>query len=343
MILFFLFFFFIFFSLPAQTGEESKSNFLINGNLRFRGFSLGRDVPLSRQTLTAPTLNIPAYYLEREKQTKQKFEDELNRRAKGLPGEISTQKEKLNYYDTRMILNMEFQTSPNFTAVAGFVIGDIPFGGRALQQRGPNINDPLVTGAGSGGDLRSPTGVNILTSALYLAYKNPSLNLNTKVGLQFFSSVQGRVMFTIGAGVSLVKDFPEDKVSTEFGWIRARERSLVDLDSNGFNDRNYKSSNILYGKFRYYQIKNLKSEIYNYFSNDNDPSDELRETGNLFWTGFFNEYNFERFSMILHGIYNYGNVKVARSLVDRQDKVLYQQLKNFKIGGYLGDIQINYN
>ncbi len=330
-------------SLPSQTGEEPKVNFLINGNLRFRGFLLGRDALLNRQTRTEPTLDIPAYYKFREQQTRKNFEDEVDRRTRGLPSQISHQKEKLNYYDTRMILNMEFQTSPNFTAVVGFVIGDIPFGGRALQPRGPNINDPFLTGAGSGGELRNASGTNVLTSALYLQYRRLDWNFNTKVGLQFFSSVQGRVMFTIGAGFSAVKDFPEDKLSMELGWIRARERSLVDLDSNGFNDRNYQSSNIYYGKLRYYQIKNLKSEIYNYYSKDNDPSDELRETGDLLWTGFFNEYNFQKFSMILHGVYNFGNVKVARSLVDNRERVEYQQFKNFKISGYLVDFQLNYN
>ena len=330
-------------SILSQVREEVGTSFKLSGSWRARGFALSRDIPLSRQSLTHPTVDILGFYQNRLDQEYEKITQELENRSRGLPSSISSNKESPNFFDTRALLNLEINPTQNLSAVIGIVVGDIPFGGRALQPRGPNTTDPAVVGIGSGGELQNASGINISTSALNLNYKLPNYNFSTRIGLQFFSSVQGRVMFTIGAGVNVIKDFPEKKYSIESGWIRARERTLTDVDSNGFNDRNYQSANIYFLKYKYFQIKNLKNEVYSYYSNDNDPTDEFRETGDLIWTGVFNEYRLEKFTFIAHGIYNNGKVRVARTIVDEQEEVLYQKRDRYKIAGYLLDFQVNYD
>ncbi len=333
-----------FIPLFAQTQDNNKPVFNLTGSIRFRGTSLARDVPISRNTTTFPVVDIPGFYQTQATNRNALIFSEVEAKFKNQPSVISKQKERLDYMDSRILMNLEIKTSENFDAVAGFVVWDVIFGGRALQPNGPNANnqDPLVIGPGSGGEISQSAGVNVQASNLYLNYKLKDHNFSTRFGIQFFSSVQGRVMFSTGAGFLSSKEFVHEKIAIEGGWIRGRERSLADVESNGLTDKNYQNTNIFFGKFRYFKLTNYKLELYSYFLNDTDPTDAHSETGKLFWHGWFNELNIGKFSVIGHGIYNHGKVSYNNIFRDNNSEEVYRSVNHYKNSGYLLDLQLNY-
>jgi hypothetical protein len=325
-----------------DSGEGSQFN--LNGSMRFRSFDLGRDIPLSRQTQTYPVYDIPKEYKTIGDNIKESYEENLENLKLGKPGQVYRKKERLNFMDTRILLNFEFKTSRNFDGVVGVQIGDIPFGGRGLITNGPqaNLTNSLDNGGGAGGEMFQASPINLQTNLLYLNYRIPEKDFFSRFGIQLFSSPQGRVLFTRGAGTFFSKDFKEDKITLEWGWIRGRERQIADIDNNGFNDRYGQNSNIFFAKLKNSKIQNFKNEIYSIASKDNDPTDLNNETGLLHWHGIFNEFTFENFNLIIHGVYNHGKIKSPRRILDEDQDLLYEKLESYKISGALGDIQVTY-
>ncbi|MCB1178373.1 MAG: hypothetical protein KDK36_12380, partial [Leptospiraceae bacterium] len=75
---------------------------------------------------------------------------------------------------------------------------------------------------------------------------------------------------------------------------------------------------------------------------DSDPTDSSNETGKLFWHGWFNEFNFGKYNLILHGVYNHGNVSINNIFYDNTETEVYRSVNRYKISGYLYDFQFSY-
>lgn len=223
--------------LSAQEIEE-KTKIDLQGNYRVRGFNLGRDIYSSRQTPVTP-FDKQAFQNQYQQNVNNQIQNEINARSRGLPTTLSPSREDMTYYDTRMTLNMNFATSKYFEALAGVQIGDMIFGGKGVGQSS-NI------GPGQGGEATYSTAVNIQTNFLYLNFKLPEKSFTTRVGLQLFTSAQGRVIYIPGTGVTMTKDIRNWNMTLEGGWLIAKQNNLTDLDKNSFADKNYQGNNIYF-------------------------------------------------------------------------------------------------
>ncbi len=335
----FLFFLIFSISIFAQD-SESQTKFNLTGTMRFRAFDLSRDTKLERTTAFTPYYNPFLEYKNLQNQNNQIVNTELTNRLGGRPSSISKPKENLNYFDTRVLLNLEFFTSQYFDGLVGVQIGDVVFGGRSISNA--DRNNPATTGNGTGGELGQQTPVNLRTNFLYLNFKLKQYDFTSRVGLQFFASTGGRLVFAVGSGIHLTKGIPTKKITLESGWIRSRERSFADLDGNTFNDKRF-YTNVFYFKYKWNRTVKNNLEFYTYVKLDSDQTDINRETGNLFWHGFHSEWNLGTFNIVTHGIFNHGTLRVLNSERDLNGDEKYQRRKDYKISGGLWDLQLGYN
>lgn len=319
---------------------EQQRKFNITGTMRFRGFVLGRDTPLSRQNATYPYYNPPLEASALDSTNAKMLNTETAARLTGKPSTLSPKNEKLNYYDTRVLLNFEFFTSQYFDGFAGVQIGDMTFGGSSVSNS--DRNNPSILGSGTGGEIGQQTPVNLRSNFLYINFKLKEYDFTSRYGIQFFSSALGRLVFAIGSGAVMTKGIPSYKLILEGGWIRTRERTAADLDGNGYNDKR-QNVNVTFLKAKFTPINGYSLELYNYTSVDNDQTDSFRETGNLYWWGVFNEWRYGTFTMMAHGIYNNGNLKALQSIRNANEQEVYQQRKDYTISGGLWDFQISYS
>ena len=326
-------------SIRADDSEQ-RTLFEFSGSFRTRAFNMGRDMLLYRKNSTLPIYDKQAESDARSVNAQNAFNTEVDARLKGKPSTIQRQDESIRYYDTRVLLNLNFITSKYLDGLWGMQVGDIPFGGKGIS---PTKNDPYTTGPGSGGEMGQSSGTNVQTNFLYINFKLPSQSFNIRTGIQLFSSAQGRVLYTNGAGVQITKDLRNKNATFEGGWIRARDRSIPYPDGNGFNTKNYVNTNIYFIKLKLNPVRNIKNEIYSYLLNDTDRTDPAKETGNLFWHGLFNEFTFTRLSFSIHGIFNTGTLKTSNPYRISSGTEVYEKYDRHKIKGALFDFQLNYN
>jgi hypothetical protein len=326
-------------SLSAQE-EEVGTKLDFSGSFRVRGFSLGRDLPLERRSPVTPVINPELERANQEEAIQTQIDKERERVLLGQPSGITKKKENLNFYDTRFLFNMNFATSKYVEGLWGMQVGDINFGGRGLPTVGPDGFNPNVVGPQSGGERGNPAAVNVQSNFLFMNFKLPESGFQTRVGLQLFTSVGGRVLFSTGTGVNMMKTFQFLRLTMDAGVLRARERSFLDSDNNGFADRSTENSNIYYGKLKMDYFRNYKAEVYSYVLLDRDRTDN--ETGELYWHGFYNEFNYTKFSVIVHGVLNTGVVRQFRPIPDELGDPIY--FKNFRhsIKGGLYDLSLTY-
>lgn len=327
-------------SINAQEEESQRTNLNFNGSFRIRATNIGRDVLLQRQTPTTPIKDYDRERQDADNEQREQIQQDLERRRLGLPSQITPRKEDISFYDTRFLYNMSFSANKYVEGVWGMQVGDIPFGGRGLRPTGPDGYDPGLVGPGSGGERGRTAAVNVQTNFLYLNFRIPESGLFIKVGQQLFSSAQGRVLFSTGTGVSILKNFQFLRLSWEAGVLRASDQSFLDVDKNGYADKNYQNSNIYYNRMKFEYFRNVRNEIYGYWLDDNQRSDN--ETARLGWYGLFNEFNFQTFSFIVHGVFNSGVVKKLTPIVDEMNVTLYNQNQRHFIKGGLYDFQMTY-
>ncbi|GBF51350.1 ABC transporter, substrate-binding protein, family 3 [Leptospira ryugenii] len=335
-----LFLFVTSFHLWADDEESQKTNINFSGSFRVRGTNVGRDVLLTRQTPVTRVTNPEAEFLSRQAQDAEAINKDLERRRLGLPSELTPRREDISYYDTRFLYNMSFSASKYVEGIWGMQVGDIPFGGKGLRATGPDGFDPGIIGPGSGGERGRTAAVNVQTNFLYLNFRIPEQALFIKVGQQLFSSPQGRVLFSTGTGVSIVKNFQFLRLVWDVGVLRARDQSFLDVDKNGFADKNYQNSNIFYNRMKIEYFRNIRNEFYAYLLDDNDKTDN--ETARLGWYGLFNEFNFQSFSFIVHGILNTGTVRKLKSITDTNGLTVYNTRSRHYIKGGMYDFQFTY-
>ncbi|TGK11760.1 hypothetical protein EHO60_05565 [Leptospira fletcheri] len=331
-------------SLSAQEIEE-KTKIDIQGNYRVRGFNLGRDIYTSRQTPGTP-FDKQTWQNQYQQNLNNKVQNDINALMQGLPSTVTPTRENVTYYDNRMTLNMNFASSKYFEALAGVQIGDIIFGGRGVGQSS-------TVGPGQGGEATFSSSVNIQTNFLYLNFKLPEKSFTTRVGLQLFTSAQGRVVFIPGTGVNMTKDIRDWNMTLEGGWFVAKQNNLTDLDNNGFADRNYRGNNIYFYKVKTSFINNAKHELYSFYMDDTlkDVQDTTgvyglvnrqSQTGQLFWHGLFNEFNFSDFTLVVHGIYNHGVLNALNPYRDSNGNEIFRKYDRYNIKGGFFDTQITY-
>jgi hypothetical protein len=332
---------FIFLFVDSLLSDKKSVDINYNGHIRTRGFLLGRDMKTNRTTPTTPYLK-ETFDKQQSIDVQNKVQDEIDARIKGDPTTITPSKEKLNYYDVWLTMNIDYKISENFDALWGFRIGNITMGGR--PQSFNNLNSPLIIGPGSGGamGLGETAGVNMQTTFLYMNFKVPTYSLNYRLGIQLFTSVRGRVLFTRGAGASFNQDYTKYRMTLQGGWIRSRERSLIDRDANNYADKFYMSTNVYYLKLKNDYLSWYKNELYGYYYQDVDYTDTNREHGYMGWLGFFNEITLQKYNLVLHGIYNYGKMRANRTINDLQEQNLFTIREDYKIRGSLLDIEASY-
>ncbi len=330
----------LFSSAIISQDAEQRTILEFSGSFRMRAFNMGRDYPLSRKNSILPIYDKQAENNAKSEAAQNAFNEELDAKLKGNPSTITKQSESMRYYDARALLNLNFITSRYLDGLWGIQVGDIPFGGRGS---GTTRTEPTLIGSGSGGELGQPSGTNVQTNFLYINFKLPAQSFNIRTGIQLFSSAQGRVLYTNGAGVQFTKDIRNKNATLEGGWIRARDRSIVYPDGNGFNSKNYINTNIYFLKLKLNPFRSVKNELYSYFLSDTDRTDSAKETGFLFWHGLFNEFTFSRMSFSIHGILNTGTLKSANPYRDNLGSEIYTKYDRHKIKGGLFDIQFNYN
>ena len=321
--------------------EDPKTKFDFSGSFRVRGGVVARDMLLNR---TTPNYKVQDSSLEQQT-NQQNFQNyinqQLNLAKQGLPVQNSKKKEEIQFYDTRFLYNMNFTTSKYVEGLWGMQVGDIPFGGRGLPVTpGPGGYDPNLVGPGSGGEQGRSQGVNVQTNFLYINLKWPEQFFSAKVGLQLFSSPLGRVMFATGTGVTFSKTFQFIRLVLEFGGLRGRDKNYSDNDSNGFFDKTFQSQDIFFLKFKLDQWSFMKNELYSYWQSNRDRVNN--EYGDLYWTGFFNEFNFSRHNFIVHGIYNYGNMRVLTPIRNPQGVTTFNTERPHTIKGGMYDFQYSY-
>ncbi|PJZ71557.1 hypothetical protein CH373_00785 [Leptospira perolatii] len=328
----------------AQEIEE-KTKLDFQGNYRVRGFNLGRDIYTTRQTPVTP-YDRNTFLSQQSADAITRYQNEYNARTKGLPSTISPNREDITYFDTRMTLNMNFSTSKYFEALVGVQVGDVVFGGRGTGQTSS-------VGPGQGGEAGFSSAVNMQTNFLYLNFKLPENAFVARVGLQLFSSAQGRVVFTPGTGVNITKDFRNLNTTVEGGWFVAKQNNLTDMDKNTYADRNYQGTNIYFYRVKTSFINIAKHEIYSYFLDDSNKEVQDRtglygtvsresEVGQLFWHGLFNEFNFSNFSVIVHGIVNHGRVHSLNPYRDVYGNETFRKYDTYHIKGGFFDLQLTY-
>lgn len=272
--------------------EEEK--FQYNGGFRTRGFMLNRDMIMAANP--SATKNTP-------------------------------EKENQQYADTRLNLNGRYNVSKMIDLNVGFQIGDVRFGGanNNVVKQANNPFDPTLIGFNSGGEINKSSGINFQTTFLYANVKQNDWYV--RIGLQQFSSPQGRVLFANGTGIMLNKDFISLKQSVQAGYIRGTDKTINDVDGNGFNDnRKPVGINIYYVKWKWYYFRNYKMEAFSYGYENNDST---IEKGHLYWTGIYNEVNFNKLQFTLQPIYQHG--------------VLYKTTNRHYIKSGLLDVGINYS
>ncbi|TGL63145.1 hypothetical protein EHQ58_01500 [Leptospira ognonensis] len=328
------------FLIHADDEESQRTNINFSGSFRVRGTNVGRDVLLTRQTPVTPVVDPLGEYNSNLLRQGELISNDLERRRVGLPSQLTPRKEDINYYDTRFLYNMSFSAGKYVEGVWGMQVGDIPFGGKGLRATGPDGFDPGIVGPGAGGERGRTSAVNVQTNFLYINFRIPESALFIKVGQQLFSSPQGRVLFSTGTGVSILKSFQFLRLSWEGGILRARDQSFLDVDKNGFADKNYQNSNIFYNRMKIEYFRNIRNEVYAYWLDDNDKTDN--ETSRLGWYGLFNEFNFQTFSFSVHGILNTGTVKKFKELKDASDVTIYNTTNRHFIKGGLYDFQFTY-
>ncbi|MEM7181903.1 MAG: hypothetical protein AAF518_13380, partial [Spirochaetota bacterium] len=328
------------FSYPifATEGNTIKLNY--SGSFRVRSFLLGRDVLLNRQTPTEPIYDKELEQQQRSEAVQQLFTDEISQRILGNPSLITPNKEELQFHDSRVLLNVNFITSKYFDALWGFQVGNLLFGGRGLSAT--DRDSPYIVGGGSGGEIRQTSAVNLQTNFLYINAKIPQKSFTARVGLQLFTSVKGRVLFARGTGFRMTKDFNAYNLGIELGGIRGRDRLFYDGDNNGFNDTSPVSLNIYYWKVKLNLVPNIRHELYSYYSQDSDNTDAQQETGILFWHGWFNEFNFRKYSFVLHGVLNHGRVRSSNPLRDSSGNIIFRKTDRHAIKGGLFDASFTY-
>ncbi|TGN20306.1 hypothetical protein [Leptospira idonii] len=326
--------------LFSQEEESQKTSLNFSGSFRVRATNVGRDVLLSRQTPVTPVINPEQEYQNKVNSDANLIAEDVERRKLGQPSQLTPKKEDVSYYDTRFLYNMSFSTGKYVEGIWGMQVGDIPFGGKGLRSTGPDGFDPGLIGPGSGGERGRTSAVNVQTNFLYINFRIPESALFIKVGQQLFSSAQGRVLFSTGTGVSILKNFQFLRLSWEGGVLRAKDQSFLDVDKNGFADKNYQNSNIFYSKTKMEYFRNVRNELYAYFLDDNDKTDG--ETSRLAWYGSHNEFNYQSFSFVVHGIFNTGTVKKLTPLIDGAGTTYYNTTRRHSIKGAMYDFQFTY-
>jgi hypothetical protein len=337
--------------LDAQE-SESGTKLEFSGSFRTRGFWLGRDSALERRTPNTPVQSPEIEQNLRNQEVQDIIDDETERLKLGLPSGRTQKKENLNIYDTRFLFNMNFATSKYVDGLWGMQVGDINFGSRGLPQPGPGGNEPNIvrpgptrlnpntTGPVAGGELNTISAVNVRTNFLFMNFNLPESGFQARVGLQLFSSPGGRVLFATGTGINMMKTFQFLRLTLNTGALRARERSLLDTDNNGFADKNVASNNIGYAKLKMDYFRNYKPEIYSYGFFDNDRTND--EVGELYWHGFYNEFNYSNFSFVIHGVLNTGVVRQFRPVLDADGDTIYNMDNRHFIKGGLYDLSVTY-
>lgn len=332
--------FFILFSFSALLAADTGIKIKYSGSFRVRSFLLGRDLLLDRQTSTEPIYNRELELQQQTEDARQLIEDEITERLKGNPSLITPHKEKLQFHDSRVLLNIDFITSKYFDALWGFQVGNIPFGGNKVSST--DRSSPSIIGAGSGGEIDQTPGVNLQTNFLYINAKIPQQSFSTRVGLQLFTSARGRVLYARGTGIRFNKDFNDHNLSFELGGIRGRERLFYDSDSNDFNDKSPVSLNVYYWKAKMNLLPNIRNEVYTYYSQDSDNTDSNQETGVLFWHGLYNEFNFRKYSFVVHGILNQGRLRSLNPVRDEEGNAIFNKTDKHSIKGGLLDLSFTY-
>ncbi len=274
--------------LFAQT-EDTLERFSYDGEVLARGFFLWRDIGLANP----PTSTGGA---ERDQEGYFEF---FACQANPATCRTTREREEQDFYTIRLRLNVAFRPSPYVDVLYNLEIGDVTFGRDEADRSGPGTG-----GRGSG-------RTNLETRQLLLRFHNQANTTEAAAGIFLFSTPNGLVVATSGAGLRLRHEIESIASRFEGIYIRSEDNSRVDGDSNGFSDDNFSDINLGLLSWKWSQIRSLRTELYGIFREDDDASvDDItesnQETSRVYWGGLQLRYSVGGFELMLHGIGNWG-------------------------------------
>lgn len=297
-----------FFDLADLQAQDSSmvDRFSYNGEVLYRGYYLWRDILIPSRSLEKGEPKIEQSW------TDYHICNALPEQCKNL--NQTRQREEEDFSTIRLRLNMAFRPSSYADVLYAIEVGHLTFG-----------RESSTSGPGSGG--RGSGRVNIETRELLLRLHNQSQELIGDVGIYNFSTPSGIVVATSGAGGRVKYDLNSIRSSFELNYIHSVDQSRVDGDSNGFSDDNFSDNRMVVLNWKASFPQYVKSEIYSVFRSDDDPTrddptEENRETSNVYWAGLYLGFQFGQFGVLLHGIGNWGHFSRLLNQDPQINKVL---------------------
>lgn len=293
------------FSAPALYSQraENLEEFDYNGDLFLRGFYLGSDLPRERQTQRVCPDPIT--------QAEERAQAEADRAAGNdvTYSDPSKCKEETDFYTIRFRLNMSLRPSEYVDIMYGLEVGDITFG-ESTSDTGPGTG-----GQGSG-------AANLETRELRVNIHNRAKTVAFQAGVFPFSTPSGLVVANSGAGFQFSYDTQFLRSEFDLYYFRKEDQSRNDIDSNGFNDENYKDVHLGLFTWKFSGLTWLRSEAYGVYRADRvefDENNNYKDTSQLYWGGLFLQFRFGRFNMMIHGVGNWGEVYTMNRELPRID------------------------
>ncbi|MBI3395179.1 MAG: hypothetical protein HY042_05045, partial [Spirochaetia bacterium] len=227
-------------------------------------------------------------------------------------------------YSMRYRLDLAFRPSQNVDVQYGLQVGELTFG----------RDTPSSTGHGSGGLGSGST--NVETRELIMKIRNNPETTSVSFGILNFDTPRGLVLASSGGGARLFFDLPSLASSVDVYYIRALDNSVIDGDSNGFSDKNFSNVNLGLARYRFTGIKNLRSEAYMIYRQDDDAQSALDggETSRMYWGGLFAQYKKGAYGLLFHAVGNWGQFH-------RPDTVSPYLRKRYEVKAGAGQLELS--
>ncbi|GIX41727.1 MAG: hypothetical protein KatS3mg129_1460 [Leptospiraceae bacterium] len=328
-IIFFLYLVFLFWKIPIFA-QETLSNLLYDGDILLRSFFLSRDILTKKQILESCPNPVEVY--ENPSTTP-------NTKCK----------EKRDEHKIRFRLNLLF--SPNaFTEVYyGLEVGDVTFG------KEKNQNGPESGGSGSG-------ATNIETRELRLSIHNQIKTTLFDIGIFPYSTPDGLVLATSGAGIKFRHEFKELNSLLETVYFKLQDNSFIDNDSNGFSDENYKDVELISTSYKIFRFSDVIPQFYFVYKRDpveKDENNNPKDTFQYYWSGIYFQYSYKNWNIYFNLVnlqgYLLSETKIIENdsflktyfpdiynIIQNQNNAFPKSRRKYPKNAYAGNLEISY-
>lgn len=269
-------------SLFAQEPAADRK-FDYDGSFFFQGFYVNRDLPLNiRGKTNPPDTSFP-------------YDCPVPLNPAASPGVTNVAngncRDNADFYRARFRLNLAFRPSAYVDVKYGLEVGPTFFG--QAENTFGNIERK-----------------NLKTREMIMKVHTADQEASVSVGVFTYSTPKGLVLASSGAGFKFNLSVPDLYSDFEAVYIRAEDRSRINDDSQGFSSQNFKPIQISLLDWKYSGLRWLRSEMYALYREDKSTSVEDNdgyETSRVAWGGLFLQFRWTNFSLILHGVGNWGS------------------------------------